>query len=70
MIKVTLQPEKPLTDKEIKKLAKEHNLKVKSEIKKGKQYIYLYVEESVTGEKMTKPKMAFKGYKFRKHENT
>jgi len=45
MIVVTLEPEKPFTNAKIKKLAKENNLKVKTEIRKGKQYIYFYIDE-------------------------
>jgi len=48
MIIVTLEPEKPFTNAEIKKLSKEVKgcKKITTEIKKGKQYILLYLEEN------------------------
>lgn len=47
MIVVKLQPEKPFTLREIKKLSKEIEgvEKITSEIRKGVQYIYLHIEE-------------------------
>lgn len=47
MIIVKLQPEKPFTNADIKKLSKEVKgaQKIESKIEKGKQYIYLYLSE-------------------------
>ena len=47
MVIVKLQPEKPFTLQEIKKLSKqvEGAVKVTSEIKKGKQYILVHINE-------------------------
>ena len=47
MIKVKLQPEKAFTNVELKKIKKENpDLKFEMKIEKGKQYIYMEINEN------------------------
>lgn len=47
MLEIRLKPEKGLTNKELEKARKKNpDLKFKAEIKKGKQYITIYIDET------------------------
>ena len=48
MITVKLKPEKVFTNEELKKIKKENpNLNFKMKIEKGKQFIYMDIDEKV-----------------------